>query len=440
MPLSKLFKLAGVAMLPFFVTGCVQVTLAWANLNASGGPAATPAILAASASGIAGGAQPSPATSKPALAAITTTQRWEDERVPILRDQLQAHIYGYLPDASDIRVIDRKVLDTNAFGGRATLEEITVAPIAQFGEVRREGDPFIIELVVPNNASGPVPIILKQSFSRRWQAVPHPDVTGRPEGNPRAISGIFTYVFGRYIATPPIADILDRGYALAVVTPGEFVPDNGVAGLAALRELSAGYQDDQTRWGAILAWGWGFSRTIDVLIDDPRIRSDGFIAYGHSRYGKSALVAAAFDERVNAVISHQSGTGGASLNRRKKGESVKEITESYPHWFSNVYAGYADKTDEMPVDQHHLLALVAPRPVFLGNARRDVWSDPNGALRAAIGADPVWKLYDQDGGLRQDRLDGFDPEADVALWIRPGTHGVNKEDWPAFLAFLDAHF
>jgi len=140
------------------------------------------------------------------------------------------------------------------------------------------------------------------------------------------------------------------------------------------------------------------------------------------------------------VISHQSGTGGASLNKRKKGESIEDITGQYPHWFSKTYAGYAGREEELPIDQHHLLALIAPRPILLGNARRDVWSDPNGALKAAIGADPVWKLYGADKGLRQQRYKPFNPDADLSLWIRSGTHGVVKEDWPAFLEFLDAHF
>ena len=92
----------------------------------------------------------------------------------------------------------------------------------------------------------------------------------------------------------------------------------------------------------------------------------------------------------------------------------------------------------MCVDQHMLLALIAPRPALLGNARRDVWSDPNGAFRAAQGADPVYELLGS-GGLSQQRLDQWRPEADIAFWLRPGTHGVVKEDWPAFLDFLDAH-
>jgi len=178
---------------------------------------------------------------------------------------------------------------------------------------------------------------------------------------------------------------------------------------------------------------------VDVLEDDARIDQSAIITWGHSRYGKSALVAAAFDDRIDGVISHQSGTGGASLNRGKKGESVKAITASYPHWFANRYASFGGREEEMTIDQHHLLALIAPRPVLLGNARRDVWSDPNGAFRAAMGADPVYELAGS-AGLDQKRLDAWNPDADLAFWIRAGTHGVVKEDWPAFLEFLDAHF
>jgi len=130
--------------------------------------------------------------------------------------------------------------------------------------------------------------------------------------------------------------------------------------------------------------------------------------------------------------------GGASLNKGKRGESIAEITEIYPHWFAQSYAEFADREEHMPLDQHALIALIAPRPLFLGNARRDVWSDPNGAFKAAIGATPVYNLYKKQG-LNQDKLRPFIAGADISFHLRPGTHGIVKEDWPAFLAFLDAH-
>jgi len=418
--MKALFKILAALCLPLVLVSCTQagLILTRADLKPKG-QVATPAIFE--------GATPSIA-------------EWENTRRPQIQKQLQDHVYGALPADSDVTIIERIVIDENAFGGRGRLEEIVMTATAIFDGVASESRPFIIELITPNNVDGKAPVILMESFSPRWSAIRHPGVTA-PEGIDRsADGGLMLFIFGRYVSSPPLPEILDRGYGVALIFPSEIVPDRSASGLAALASLSEGYKDDETRWGAIGAWGWGYSRMIDVLIDHPRIDPQGFVAYGHSRYGKAAMVAAAYDSRVAAVISHQSGTGGASLNKRKKGESIEDITGQYPHWFSKTYAGYAGREEELPIDQHHLLALIAPRPILLGNARRDVWSDPNGALKAAIGADPVWKLYGADKGLRQQRYKPFNPDADLSLWIRSGTHGVVKEDWPAFLEFLDAHF
>ena len=125
--------------------------------------------------------------------------------------------------------------------------------------------------------------------------------------------------------------------------------------------------------------------------------------------------------------------------RDKVGESVESITDNYSQWFSPRLKAYASKPETLPVDAQHLLTLIAPRPIMLGNARRDVWSDPNGAFLAAQQASPTWAAYGLKG-LDQDRLKDFNPVADIAFWQRPGTHGIVKEDWPAFLSFMDSHF
>ena len=419
--LNRLQAIVGMLFAPLFLSGCVEVTLAWADLKPAGDPATPPLFESAAA---------------PSL------EIWETDLKPTFRKALETHVYGTMPDASAARIVDRRVVDEAAYNGKGRYEEITFVASATFGDVARETAPVIIALVTPNNASGKVPTILMESFSQRWRAIPHKEAT-RPEGarsSSSGIGGLALYVFGRYIETPPLEEILDRGYAVALIYPGDFVPDSRTRGLEALAHLSEGYGDDETRWGAIAAWGWGFSKMIDVLEEHPRLDPDRFVTYGHSRYGKSALVAAAYDDRVAGVISHQSGTGGASLNKRKKGESVSRITDTYPHWFSEKYASYAKREEAMPIDQHHLLALIAPRPILFGNARRDVWSDPNGALKAALGADRAYKLYGQEVGLRQERYKPYHPDAELSLWIRPGTHGVTEEDWPAFLEFLDAHF
>ncbi len=407
------------------LTSCVRLTLAWTDLEPNG-EAATPPVLVDGENAL----------------------RWRDERTPQLRDAFERHVIGVMPDASSTRIIEKRVIDEAAFGGRGRLEEWTLSAAATFNgvavetrEVMNRGG-FLVQVAIPSGTAGPAPIVMMQTFCPSWDAMPHAGVS-RPEDADSMSGGLLgsvaTYVFGRFICTPPYEEILDRGFAVASFYPSSVAPDSREEGLAELRRLSAGHKDDETRWGAVAAWAWLYGRMTDAFESDERFDKEAFIAWGHSRYGKAALYAAAYDERIDGVIAHQSGTGGASLNRNKPGESVTSMTETYPHWFAQSYADAASAEDAMPIDQHHLLALIAPRPVMLGNARRDVWSDPNGAFRAAIGADAAWELFGENG-LDQQRLDQWEPAADIAFWIRPGTHGVVEEDWPAFLEFLDAHF
>ena len=419
----SIFRIAIMAVGLLATTGCVKLTIAWADLKPNG-VTASPSIL-----GAFDGSDD-----------VSTIEEWETTRVPALKAALQEYVYGHLPDASSTTVLSKEILDDTMFDGLGILEEYKLQVTTTFNGVTNQSRQFYMNVLKPRENGEETPIILMQTFCPRPATIPHPSVAGAGSngcGNGGLFGSLASYVFGRYIATPPLEEILSRGYALATIFPSEFMADASNQGLRDLRDLSEGYADDQTRWGTIAAWGWGYSRMTDVLEDDPSIGD--IITYGHSRYGKAALVAAAFDPRIDGVIAHQSGTGGASLNVEKRGESVGEITESYPHWFSKTYASYAGREHEMPVDQHMLIALAAPRPVLFGNARRDVWSDPNGAFRAAIGADPVYELYGK-RGLDQERLKPYDPSADLAFWIRPGTHGVVEEDWPAFFEFLDAHF
>lgn len=395
---------------------CVEATMAWTDLNPDG-PAARPALT------------------------FSNLSEWETKGAPDARDKLQKLEYGVMPDRSASRIIDRRMVGEDAFGGLGVLEEYRIGASMAYGDAEVEtrsrdgGDGFIMNVVSPRG-DGPFPVIMMETFCPRWSTIPDPAVSGAPEKlRRRGGFALETYIFGRYICTPPVEEILQAGYALATIYPTEFIPDRREDGLKELARLTAGHEDNDTRLGAIGAWGWAYSRMVDVLEQDPRLDRGKMIAWGHSRYAKAALVAAAFDPRIDGVIAHQSGTGGASLNVGKRGESVAGITRNYPHWFARSYrednlAGY---------DQHMLIALIAPRPIMLGNARRDVWSDPNGAFRAAMGADPVYDLYGA-RGLDQDKLKPYDPTPEIAFWIRPGTHGVVREDWPAFIEFLNAHF
>lgn len=428
--MKKSFALLLLTASALLAAGCAELTLAWADLKPRGVVATPPAL--------------GPMGTAPEIASL---DQWKNGREAMLKTALQKYVYGFLPDGSQTRVIGKKVIEPDDFGGKGVLEEWTLSATATFNGVTVETRPvvmsegFPLEVVLPKNAKGPAPIVIMETFCPSWDVMEDAKVAKPLDAKSMGggvLGGVMTYVFGRYICTPPFEEILDHGYGVAVLYP-HAVPDERENGLAELKRLSAGYADDETRWGAIAAWGWLFSRAYDALAADPRVDATRVVTWGHSRYGKSALLAAAFDPRIAGAIAHQSGTGGASLSREKAGESVERITNSYPHWFDRAYASYAGREDDLPVDQHMLLALIAPRPILLGNARRDVWSDPNGAFRSAIGATPVYKLFGGEG-MTAERLDEFRPGDDIAFWIRPGTHGVVKEDWPAFLQFLDAHF
>ena len=367
-----------------------------------------------------------PSTPKGALAspALITSSKsdWELQK-PQIQAQLEQQVYGLMPNDFSTTLIASRPIKEHSF--QAHMEEIELQT--------SRGESYMAVIVTPKSSTGPVPIIMMENFCPNHAVIPATDIS-KPQGpyfdcsDDGVMAKVFGYFFGRYITTPPIDMILNRGYALAAIYPSATFPDSSVRFRA---HIQSGPSPEHP-WGAIGAWAYQFSSLSNYLKTDERFLET--IAYGHSRYGKSALVAAAFDETIDGVISHQSGTGGASLSRNKKGESVAAITEGYPHWFTPAY-----QENALTIDQHQLLALIAPRPFLLGNAKRDVWSDPEGAFRAAKGATPVYELYGSEG-LRQAKLTRFDPSADIAFWMRSGTHGVVKEDWPAFLDFMDAHF
>ena len=385
--------------------------------------------------------QTAPSTSKgtaaqPAITAASLDE-WNAQARQIYRD-FELTVYGHIPENLSLAETNRIQSPGLHFDETATLEFVQFSVLKDRQKTGRE---FGLVLVIPENAKGPTPIIAMQNFCPNHNVIPHADVP-RPENLSfdcsvdGMIANIFGYFFGRYITTPPIAEIMKRGYALAVMYPSEFVPDSRDDGQTVLDHIFADQPKD-TRTGALAAWAVQASMISNYLNADPRFGAH--IAYGHSRFGKSALLAAAINPTIDSVIAHQSGTGGASLTRDKPGETLADITEGYPFWFSQKFASFASREDDLPVDQHHLLALIAPRPILLGNAKRDVWSDPEGAFRASQAASKVYGFYGSEG-LRQEKLTAFDQEADIAFWMRPGTHGVVKEDWPAFLEFLDAHF
>ena len=201
-------------------------------------------------------------------------------------------------------------------------------------------------------------------------------------------------------------------------------------------------RDGESGWGAIGAWAWGTSRVVDYILQDDRFANDKIATIGVSRAGKTSLWCGAQDERIGAVISTVSGCGGASLLREKTGEHIRNMSKQFPHWTCDKYAEYAEKEDELPIDQHMLLALCAPRPLYLSDAIEDEWADPHKAFEAAQLASEVYEVYGKPG-LRGDVFPEVHhplTEGTIAYHVRTGGHGLILYDWQQYIPFLNRCF
>ena len=239
----------------------------------------------------------------------------------------------------------------------------------------------------------------------------------------------------------PVDMLVDAGFATAVFHTSDVDPDRGDGYQDGLRGfLAAGQPRAKDGWGALSAWGWAASKVLDYAQDNLSIDPQRIAVVGHSRGGKTALWAAAEDTRFTIAYSNESGCGGAALSRRRFGETVGRITTSFPHWFCENFSTYADREHELPVDQHQLIASIAPRATYVASAAEDLWADPRGEYLSLVEASPAYQLLGYDSitdqtmpSLSQQRIVG-----QTGYHIRPGKHDLTKYDWANFIRFVQS--
>lgn len=239
----------------------------------------------------------------------------------------------------------------------------------------------------------------------------------------------------------PILDIIRKGYAVITMKTSQICPDvftDEPYGDGIFKLIDYSKRDNS--WSIIAAWAWGLSRVMDYLQTDEDIDEKRVAVIGHSRSGKAALWAAASDKRFAMAVSNNSGCTGAAMTRGKKGEHVKDINDKF-HWFCENYIKYNDDEDMLPIDQHMLLALIAPRPLYVASSSLDEWADPDSELLSCRLASEVYNLYGTDGVIAPEVIEQNVSYNDgtIAYHCKTGKHSLTKQDWNLFLKFSDKY-
>ena len=370
---------------------------------------------------------------------VITKKDWEKRRGEIYTI-FEKEVFGVVPEWKGS--VKSTVVSTkdNALDGIAKRKEVRLDFIKDNQKVT-----VMVLIYLPKNSKA-APVFLSYNFDGNHTTTIEPDVL-LPESwvNNNAAAGITNNRAnengrGKAISRWPIKEIVSRGFGLATVYYGDVDPDFNDGFKNGVFELFDSKRDS-TSWGSIAAWSWGLSRVMDYFEKDKDINAKKVIVMGHSRLGKTSLWAGASDQRFAMTIANNSGCCGAAISRRKFGETVERINTSFPHWFCDNFKKYNRKEEIMPVDQHELIALIAPRPVYVASAAEDLWSDPRGEFLSCVYASPVYELLGMKGLPSKSMPALSTPlRGTVAYHIRPGKHDVTLYDWQCYMDFAAAYF
>ena len=364
-------------------------------------------------------------------------KEWKKVHRPAIMDFFLTDVYGHYPQKQVTPRFELLEQSDKALGGKAIRKQVAI---------HLDGMPTPILLLIyqPAGVKGKVPAFVGMNFKGNHQVNIDPEIIisdNAPKGKDLGTDAPRGAASSRW----PLEEIVGAGYAVATIYRGDVDPDHDDGfknGIHPLFYRAGQTKPDTEEWGTIGAWAWGLSRVMDYLEQDKSIDHKRVAVVGHSRLGKTALWAGATDERFAIAISNDSGCGGAALSVRKVGETVAKINKSFPHWFCDNYNKYNDNEEALLVDQQGLIALIAPRPVYVASATEDTWADPEGEFLSALYASPVYELYGKKGLAvssmpkpEQPSIEGY-----VGYHIRTGKHDITLYDWQQYIKFANQHF